>query len=478
MTFDEAVTAVSAMAHRGWRLGLDRMEAFIESAGLSENIGSGGIPKFLHVAGTNGKGSVTATIQSILVAHGVRTGGYFSPFVYDITERIQIDGKNISQELFTRGVEALLPIAESFERSDFGPITEFEFKTALGLWAWREAGCEWVALEVGLGGRLDATNIVTPAASAIVSIGLDHTAILGETYAQIAHEKAGILKSGIPAAIGAMNRESAEEIRRVAYSVGAPVWWVGDAIQYSQNSDGLLSVSINSQANGTATKSHPSHLHKERFGEGASEISPSPNTDLGTGPEGGAGDIVFDNLKLALQGIHQPHNAAVAIATLAAAGFPLEPAKVRIGVRNAYAPGRCERMKYQGVEVILDGAHNTEAAIAFRQWLDGQPGGGPEVWITGMVAGHDPESFYQALQVEGNRVFVAPIDFHRAQSPEGLVRVLTQLHAKATACDSALEALNSAVKAAGPTGRILVTGSFYLVGDIGRLIQASALGRA
>src|SRR5205085_4767330 len=128
------------------------MQAFVERAGLTDALGAPGGPQFIHVAGTNGKGSVTAYLQSILSEAGYRTGAFFSPFVYDPRERVQFGREHISKQDLARLTEELIPIAESFSDTDFGGITEFEFKTALGFLYWKQRQCDWVALEVGLGG--------------------------------------------------------------------------------------------------------------------------------------------------------------------------------------------------------------------------------------------------------------------------------------------------------------------------------------
>src|SRR6185436_18334668 len=232
MTYDEALAYIASLAPRGWRLGLDRMQAFVDKIGMQDALGAEGGPQFIHVAGTNGKGSVTAYLQSILVEAGYKTGAFFSPFVYDPRERVQFGRELISKEDLAKLTEELIPIAESFSDTEFGGITEFEFKTALGFLYWKRKQCEWVALEVGLGGRLDATNVVTPKASIIVSIGLDHTNILGHTLAEIAYEKAGIIKPKVPVVVGQMPHEALEVIERAAAEREAPIWRYGKEIRY------------------------------------------------------------------------------------------------------------------------------------------------------------------------------------------------------------------------------------------------------
>src|SRR5579885_2264045 len=137
MTYEEALAYIAGLAPRGWRLGLDRMQAFVDKIRLQDSLGAAGGPQYIHVAGTNGKGSVTAYLQSILVCAGHRTGAFFSPFVYDPRERVQFDMEYISKGDLAKLTEELIPIAESFSETEFGGITEFEFKTALGFLYWK-----------------------------------------------------------------------------------------------------------------------------------------------------------------------------------------------------------------------------------------------------------------------------------------------------------------------------------------------------
>jgi dihydrofolate synthase / folylpolyglutamate synthase len=210
MDYQQAQDYIASLAQRGWRLGLDRMTEFAARADLVGSLGDGDSPKFIHVAGTNGKGSVTAMLQSCLVDQGHRTGAFFSPYVVDPRERIQFGREMISKEDLAAIATKLMPIGESLSETEFGGVTEFEFKTAMGFEYWKQKECDWVALEVGLGGRLDATNIITPASSAIVSISYDHVSILGETLAEIAREKAGVIKPGRPVVVGEMPDEAFE----------------------------------------------------------------------------------------------------------------------------------------------------------------------------------------------------------------------------------------------------------------------------
>ena len=234
MTYEQALAYIAALEPRGWRLGLDRMQEFVHRAGLDQSIGNPSGPQFIHVAGTNGKGSTTAFLQSILVESGYRTGSFFSPFVVDPRERVQFGRELIGKQELADLTEALIPVADSLTDSEFGGITEFEFKTAIGFQYWKQRHAEWVALEVGLGGRLDATSVVTPCASIIVSIGLDHMHILGDTRAKIAFEKAGVIKPGAPVIVGDLPPDALEVVTEVAQANTAPIWRWGHEVLWDK----------------------------------------------------------------------------------------------------------------------------------------------------------------------------------------------------------------------------------------------------
>lgn len=214
LPFDEAVAELGLLKRRGWRLGLDRMQALCERLGLADYLWGEDRPLFIHVAGTNGKGTVTHMAEHLLRQRGRKTGATFSPYVVHVTERIQVDGSPVSEEEFARVATLALEAGRTLEDTDYGGPTEFELKTAMAFLAWRDAGVDAAAVEVGLGGRLDATNVIQPAVAVITSIGLDHQEFLGETLAEIAGEKAGIIKPGAPTVIGAMPEEASDEIRR------------------------------------------------------------------------------------------------------------------------------------------------------------------------------------------------------------------------------------------------------------------------
>jgi dihydrofolate synthase / folylpolyglutamate synthase len=428
MTYEQAIAYVASLAPRGWRLGLDRMEELVQRAGVSDAIGGEAGPRFIHMAGTNGKGSVTAYLQSMMVESGYQTGAFFSPYVYDIRERVQLGRHMISKADLVRLTEVLKPIEESFADTDFGGVTEFEFKTALGFKYWKEHSCDWVALEVGLGGRLDATNVVTPRASVVVSIGLDHTSILGNTHAEIAYEKAGVVKHGIPVVVGQLLPEAMEVVEREAEIHEAPIWRYGREVQ------------VELEISGRHFKIHtPARTH--------------------------------DNLRPGLVGKMQIHNMALAVAAFDASGAYRDEKAVHKGTRTASLPGRFERRVYHGCDVVLDGAHNVEAATVLADTLEQEFPTRRVVLVTGMVAGHEPARFYKPLAHLVDVAHVSPIAFHRALPPDEVATALMGEPFEVRSHVSASEALTAAHEDAGEGGLIVVTGSFYLVGEIARLLH-------
>jgi dihydrofolate synthase/folylpolyglutamate synthase len=419
------------------------MREFAHRAGLDDALGPER-PKFMHVTGTNGKGSVTAYLQSILHESGYRTGVFFSPYVYDPRERIQLGRELIPEAIFAGLTSMLIPVAEEFTDTDFGGISEFEFKAAMAFLFYKRLECEWVALEVGLGGRLDATNIVTPACSIVVSVALDHTNILGDTIEQIAHEKAGIIKPGVPVILGQMPPEALAVMEAEAERNHAPVWRYGVDITVAQDA-----------ADGSIVVRTP---HGEHAG-----------------------------LKLGIRGAMQGHNMALAVAACDAAGATRTLGGLQRGVANASIPGRFEIRHCRNRTVVLDGAHNPDAArvlvdslTTYRGFgrLPGSPGQIPtvyrtgKVWlIAGMVAGHDPSAFFALFEGVADHAVAVPIDFHRSLAKETVAEAMASFVPDTTTADNVADALRKVLDLAGEEDLILITGSFYLVGEAGNWLS-------
>lgn len=411
MTYDEALAALNGLESRGWRLGLDRMRAFVERAGLTSTLDGRG---YVHVAGTNGKGTTTAFVESILRYQGWKTGAFYSPYVVDYRERIQAEGKMIEPDELAALVERLLPVADAMSDTEFGGATKFELEAAMGLAYWEGKGCEWVALEVGLGGRLDATNVVSPRACVVTSIGLDHTSILGNTLEAIAAEKAGIIKPGIPVIVGEMAPEAMRVIQRIADEREAPVWRLDHEITIR----------------GT-------HQFFDVVTPEGTIRSPLPK----------------------LGGEFPPSNASLAVAACLAAGSLRDYDAVGEGLARAWLPGRMDWREIGGKRVLFDGAHNASAAAM----LVGKLGKRPVRLVTNMVSGHEVAGFYEAFKDCAVGADVAPITSSRALAVDDAVEQIANLGIPARGHASVTDALSAAL--AADDALVLVTGSNYLVGD-------------
>jgi dihydrofolate synthase/folylpolyglutamate synthase len=415
MTYAQALKAIDSLQTRGWRLELDRMLEFAIRAGIDDYLGEQGRPNYIHIAGTNGKGTTTAFVQSILTeAYGL-VGGYYSPYVFDPKERIQGPLGMIDEAAFANLVQELWPVAESLDESVYGGPTEFEFKTAMGILYWKQCGCQWVALEVGLGGRLDATNIVTASASVLVSIGLDHMSILGDTIEKIAFEKAGIIKSERPVVMGLLPPEARQVVEKVANDRGSTLWRVGEEIQFG--TDWVV----------------------------------TPNAE-------------YQKLDPTDFGVHTMHNLAVAIGAIDAAEAKVSIDELRHGVSNAWLPGRLQPLRWQDRDWVLDGAHNPDSAKALASHLRMKER--PIHLLTGMVAGHDPTAFYAPLSGLLTKAHVCPINFYRAQPPDEIASVLLSLNVDSAIHPTLEDGVNSIVAESSNDALLVVTGSFYLVGEI------------
>lgn len=414
MALIEKLNALQARAPRGMVLGLDRVESALGALGDPHR----GLP-VVHVAGSNGKGSTSAMVEAAARAAGLKTGFYSSPHLCRFAERIRIDGDPIGDEAFERALSAVLDRC----RPD---LTFFESLTVAGFEAFRAAQVDVAVLEVGLGGRLDATNVVeAPIATAITSISLEHTAILGETLGAIAREKAGIFKPGSPVVLGPLPGEAESAAWEVASRVGA-----GEVVEVGAE------IRVRGEGEWTAIE----------------------------GPGG-----VRLRVKLGLSGEHQRENAGVAVGVLGylADRFPGRDwhAAMEAGLSAARWPGRLERIERGGVTVILDGAHNPEGMGRLARVGLGDPGRGALVF--GALADKRWEEMLGVISgVAERRYYTEPKG--RAPAPPGeMVRV-----AEGVCVADPREAIRRAIGESRAGDWVLVTGSIYLVGEV----RAEVLG--
>jgi dihydrofolate synthase/folylpolyglutamate synthase len=403
-----------ALKARGVSFGIDRMREFAAALGHPERR----VPA-LHIAGTNGKGSVAAMLAAILRAAGRRTGLYTSPHLVRLGERVQVDGVGLSEEEIVRYVAELEPRAMALDRARPGEGPSFfEFMTAMAFLQFARRGCEVAVIEVGLGGRLDATNIIEPEVAVITSIGLDHCEILGDTLEKIAAEKAGIIKPGRPVVMGRLPAPAEAVVRRIAAERGAPLTAVRDV-----------------------------------FGEDPLRYPRS-----------------------ALEGDYQRLNAATATlaARLAAPRFGLSEADISAGLANVSWPGRWQRSRLaDGRLIVLDASHNPEGAEVLEPLLAAlvrETGRAPLV-VTGVLGVARARPLLEVVARHSREIRLARPRQARASSFEELEALVPAEFferggrlGRSTVEDLFPSARSCA--AGGPEDVIVVTGSIYLLGEV------------
>jgi dihydrofolate synthase/folylpolyglutamate synthase len=408
----------------GMKFGLETMRALIAEMGHPERA----FPSLL-VAGTNGKGSVAAYCDAVLRASGLRTGRYTSPHLVRVNERIAVDGRAISDGDFAVAVRAVRDAAERLVRRRVlrAHPTFFEVLTAAALAHFRRRAVDVAVLEVGLGGRLDATNVVDPLASAIVSVDFDHEVYLGRTLAAIASEKAGVMREGRPTVVGPLVDEARRAVRARARKVGARV--VEARVGTRVTGDGLVDVRT------------PSARY--------AGLRPLP-------------------------GAHQRDNLLVAIRLLEAAkreGLPVDLRQVPGAVGRTRWPGRLERIAGDP-PLLLDGAHNPAGARALAAHLAQGP---PFVLVFAAMADKDVRGLAREIFPLAAEVVLTRPRVSRAATPDVLARRSGRLGARAFREPSVARALRLArrlARARGPGTTVVVAGSLYLVGAVKALLPS------
>ncbi|MCR4426360.1 MAG: bifunctional folylpolyglutamate synthase/dihydrofolate synthase [Firmicutes bacterium] len=429
MTFDEAIAYLDQLTRFGIRPGLERTQRLLAAIGNPERH-----MKHVHVAGTNGKGSAAVMVESVLRHAGYRTGLFTSPHLQRYTERIRVDGKEIPQAELASILQSLVPaISAMGEDPDLGLPTEFEVCTALCFEWFRRAGVEIAVVEVGLGGRYDSTNVVMPEVGVITHIALDHMERLGRTLGEIAWDKAGILKPGIPAVVAPQEEESERVLKRVASDVGAPVVWTGRDVTWN-----VVSVDV-----------------------------------LGTTMEINVPGFVVGTVRTSLPGRHQAVNCAVAVTTLgvlAGRGFPVPREALEAGLIGARNPGRFEVVDPGPPLVILDGAHNPDGAHALASAVGEIIPGRPRVLVLGCSRDKPLREMVEILAPLAEIIIGTEASHTRsgAADPEEIVSLARQAGREAWAVIPARAAASEALGLARSRGAqaVLIAGSLYLIGEV------------
>jgi dihydrofolate synthase/folylpolyglutamate synthase len=427
-TYKEAVDWIHNRLTLGVKPGLKRMEWMMEKLDHPERR-----MKAIHVGGTNGKGSTVCYLRNILQQAGYSVGTFTSPYVEQFNERISINGKPISDVEIMKLVQVIKPLAEELEQTELGAPTEFEVITAMALYYFGKMNVQDVVLfEVGLGGRLDSTNVIYPLLSLITNVGFDHTHILGDTLEQIAFEKAGIIKAGIPVITAVEQKEALDVIHARAKSLKAKV--------YELNNDFII-------------RDHEAKEGGEKF---------SLETPFAT----------YRDLHLSMLGSHQVKNAALAV--MAANylrtyySFIIEEQHVREGVRQAQWLGRFEKISDKPL-IILDGAHNMEGIESLVQTIQTHYPSKNVHILFSALRDKPLKPMIEALANIAATITFTSFDFPRAATAEELAEQCDH-DAKQCAVDWK-QWLKQKRKTAKNDDLIVVTGSLYFISDVRKFLE-------
>ncbi|PLX88088.1 MAG: bifunctional folylpolyglutamate synthase/dihydrofolate synthase [Desulfuromonas sp.] len=406
-----------ALQRFGIKLGLENTTRLLERLGSPQD----GL-RIVHIAGTNGKGSTAAALTSVLRQADLRVGLYTSPHLHDFTERIQIDGRPVPQQEVVDIMTEVRPLCAELN------VTFFEATTALALCAFRRAGVEWVVLEVGMGGRLDATNVVTPELAVITPISFDHAEHLGFSLAEIAQEKAGIIKPEVPVLSAYQDPKAAAVLSAQAEQRHAPIAFAG--------------------------------------------------TDFRCRPAAGESfdycglDRTLVGLRAGLPGSHQIDNMGLALAAaelLMRQGVVIPEQALRDGVENTRWPGRLEWIEQRNRRFLLDGAHNPAGAEVLATYLAGCDPARIH-WVVGCKADKNFTGIFDPLLPLMTRVYACHPPVESATEPNLLCAYANQQGVGADVYDHATDAITAAVAAAADNDVILVAGSLFLVAEARALL--------
>ncbi len=440
MKYDDTIDYLYSLQKFGIKLGLENTRRLLSILGNPQNSF-----KAIHVAGTNGKGSTSAMIASILKTAGFNVGLFTSPHMVSFTERIRVNDAEIEEREVVELTKEIKDIVKGEQEASSPPHhplakggqkwveflpTFFELVTAMGFLYFRRKGVDWAVVETGLGGRLDATNILVPEVSVITNVSYDHREFLGETLKDIAGEKAGIIKKGVPVVSSSQAPEAIEVIVRKAADAGTPLFVYGkDFVSYPKNLD-MRGVTFDFEG-------------KERM----------------------------DRLHIPLCGMHQVENASVAVKAIEIIG-EREPAArrfVREGLADTKWPGRMELLKDEGRDhdFLIDGAHNPSASKALADSIMRYFSSSYEkvILILGIMSDKDAEGIMKPLLPVVSDVILTAPDYERAASPEKLAELAGTLGFRPRVAKQVRGAIEMAVRTASCRTLIVITGSFYTIGE-------------
>ena len=426
MTYTAAVSYLYSLQKHGIKLGLDTMTALVGRLGMPQSR-----YRSVHIAGTNGKGSTAAMTAAMFHAAGYRVGSYTSPHLVEFRERIRVDGRMIPESDIAR----LTELVKNVSASDLSP-TFFEFTTAIAFQYFAESQVDLAVLEVGLGGRFDATNVVLPLACAITTIALDHQQYLGSTLASVAFEKAGIIKPNVPVIIGRLPGEARASIERIAVERNAPYFCLDRDFQIEGKT--------------------PAHFSYSGFG------------------------VRYDDLSCPLMGAHQLQNCGCALSLIETARrdrLAVGESAIRKGLREVQWEGRLEIVGRSPL-ILLDGAHNPAAASALADYLRAFRLSHPRsrvILVLAMMRDKDHGAFVEPFKGLVDDVVVTKAELKRSATIEELLPLIVGTWPLARTDERVSGALAEARRMARPEDLICVTGSLMLVGEVKASLRGCGL---
>ncbi len=408
MNYRDAIGYIDSLSSRGWVFGLRGIKGILDRIGNPERS-----LRCIHIAGTNGKGSVATMIHDVLSAHGLKVGLYTSPHILSFRERIVVSGRKITRDEVVYYVESM-----KRKMGGYDSFTYFDFTTALAFSYFRDVGVDIAVIEVGLGGRLDSTNVVIPEVSVITRISYDHTDVLGSTLREIAREKAGIVKDGVPVVL----LKQDEEVESVVLDVA---------------------------------RSRNSRLYTAGFFKG----------DLST--YGDRTSLSYRGVGFSISGMDISHlppfqaeNVALSLGALDISGFDPDPSKVGDALRSVRVPGRFEVFIEGSHKVVFDVGHNPSCMETLRRSVEETFRDERFLVVMGVLKDKDAKGMFRAISPVSEGFFFIPLPTERAEDPLRLMEECRSLGFPAEGFSDPKEAVEEALSA---SSRVLFTGSFYTV---------------
>ena len=407
----------------GIKLGLDVIGSILDNLKNPEKTFS-----CIHIAGTNGKGSIASALATILNASGYKTGLYTSPHLIDFNERICINNTQISNDEVITSYQAVKTACRGKREPTF-----FEYTTAMALYQFAKSSVDWAVIETGMGGRLDATNILSPSLSIITNISLEHRSYLGNTIAEIAGEKGGIIKAKTPVVTGVTQKSAINVLKQIASEKSAPLYRSGEHFKVRRNKNGHFSYS--------------------------------------------GIDHQWKNMKTGLPGSHQVDNAALILAAcevLIQKGLCIELDQIKKSLATYSWPGRLEIIPANGKvtpEIIIDGAHNLMAARKLGKFLMQEYSHKKITLVIGILDDKPFESILRSLLPSCARVVLTEPDIDRSLSPEKLMTFTQSFVSDTVIIKNVASAVRHAIKITQPDSVICIAGSLYVVGEAKQALE-------